>query len=68
MPDNSGLDIELMTEIAKGFGETVEFVEYKGADFNGIFDALNAGAYDCVAAGTTVTSEREKTAHSSRPT
>ena len=62
MPDNSGLDIDLMTEIAKGLGATVEFIEYGGADFNGIFDALNAGEYDCVAAGTTVTSEREKKA------
>ena len=40
----------------------VEFVPYEGADFNGIFDALNSGACDCVAAGTTVTPEREKKA------
>jgi polar amino acid transport system substrate-binding protein len=59
MPDNAGLDIDLMTAIADAIGATVEFVPYEGADFNGIFDALNAGAYDCVAAGTTVTPERE---------
>jgi polar amino acid transport system substrate-binding protein len=35
---------------------------YEGTDFNGIFAALNDGAYDCVAAGTTVTPEREKVA------
>jgi ABC-type amino acid transport substrate-binding protein len=59
MPDNTGLDIDLMTAIAESLGATVEFNPYQGTDFNGIFDALNAGAYDCVAAGTTVTPERE---------
>ncbi|MBP1821201.1 amino acid ABC transporter substrate-binding protein [Mycobacterium sp. OAE908] len=58
MPDNSGLDIDLMTAIAEALGATVEFIPYGGADFNGIFDALGS-AYDCVAAGTTVTPERE---------
>ena len=59
MPGDGGLDIDLMTAIAKALGATVEFVPYDGADFNGIFEALNAGAYDCVAAGTTVTPDRE---------
>jgi len=58
MPDDSGLDIDLMTAIAKSLGATVEFIPYQGPDFNGIFDALGS-AYDCVAAGTTVTPERE---------
>ena len=62
MPDNSGLDIDLMTEVAKVLGVTVEFVRYEGPDFNGIFDDINSGAYGCVAAGTTVTPEREKKA------
>jgi polar amino acid transport system substrate-binding protein len=62
MPDNAGLDIDLMTEIAKSLGATVEFIPYDGTDFNGIFDDLTSGAYDCVAAGTTVTAEREKKA------
>jgi polar amino acid transport system substrate-binding protein len=62
MPGNAGLDIDLMTEIAKSLGAKVEFVPYEGADFNGIFDALNAGAFDCVTAGTTVTPERERMA------
>jgi polar amino acid transport system substrate-binding protein len=62
MADDGGLDIDLMTEIAKALGATAEFIRYEGADFNGVFDALNAGAYDCVAAGTTVTSERERKA------
>ena len=62
MPDDGGLDIDLMTEIAKALGMGVEFVPYEGADFDGIFDALNSGAFDCVASGTTVTPEREKKA------
>jgi ABC-type amino acid transport substrate-binding protein len=59
MPDNAGLDIDLMTAIAESLGATVEFIAYGGRDFNGIFDELNAGRYDCVTAGTTVTPERE---------
>jgi polar amino acid transport system substrate-binding protein len=59
MPHEGGLDIDLMTEIADKLNMDAEFVPYEGSDFNGIFDALNAGTFDCVAAGTTVTSERE---------
>ena len=62
MPDDGGLDIDLMTAVAEKLGTAVEFVPYDGADFNGIFDALNAKDFDCVAAGTTVTPEREKKA------
>ena len=58
MPGDSGLDIDLMSAIAKSLGATVEFIPYDGADFNGIFDDLGS-AYDCVTAGTTVTPERE---------
>jgi polar amino acid transport system substrate-binding protein len=58
MAGDGGLDIDLMTAIAKALGATVEFISYDGADFNGIFDALGS-AYDCVAAGTTVTPDRE---------
>jgi len=62
MPGDSGLDIDLMTVIAESLSATVEFIPYQGRDFNGIFDGLDSGAYDCVAAGTTVTPEREKKA------
>jgi polar amino acid transport system substrate-binding protein len=62
VPDGGGLDIDLMTQIATALGMAVEFIPYDGADFNGIFDRLDSGAYDCVAAGTTVTPEREKKA------
>src|SRR3954454_23750576 len=62
MPDDGGLDIDLMTAIADKLNMRVEFVPYDGADFNGIFDALDNGDFDCVAAGTTVTPEREQKA------
>jgi polar amino acid transport system substrate-binding protein len=60
MPDDTGLDIEFMSAIAESLGATVELIAYEGANFDGIFDSLNHGAYDCVTAGTTVTAEREK--------
>lgn len=58
MDDGGGLDIDLMTELAKKLGATVEFVEYRGATDDGIFERLNAGEYHCVAAGIAVTPER----------
>jgi len=61
MPNDTGLDIDLMTELAKKLGATVKFIAYEGADFNGIFDGLGS-EFDCVAAGTTVTPDREKKA------
>jgi ABC-type amino acid transport substrate-binding protein len=65
--DPTGLDIDLMTAIAARLGDTVEFVAYAGADFTGIFAALDAGEYHCVAAGTTVTPEREQLAQFAPP-
>lgn len=62
MPDDGGLDIDLMTAVADKLKARLEFVPYEGADFNGIFDALNSGSFDCIAAGTTVTPAREKMA------
>nr|WP_090278746.1 ABC transporter substrate-binding protein [Mycolicibacterium komanii]CRL74382.1 periplasmic component of amino acid ABC-type transporter/signal transduction system [Mycolicibacterium komanii] len=61
MSDDGGLDIDLMRALGDKIGATVEFVSYDGADFDGIFDALGT-EYDCVAAGTTVTPEREQKA------
>lgn len=57
-----GLDLAMMRMVAEFLGTTADFIAYPGGDFNGIFDALNAGEYDCVTAGTTVTSDREKKA------
>jgi ABC-type amino acid transport substrate-binding protein len=61
MPDDGGLDIDLMNTIAEKISATIEFVSYDGADFNGIFDGFGT-VYDCVAAGTTVTPERQRMA------
>ena len=60
-PDDTGLDIDLMIELAEKLGATVEFIPYDGSDFNGIFDGLGS-EYDCVTAGTTVTPDREQKA------
>ncbi|MDN4517273.1 MULTISPECIES: ABC transporter substrate-binding protein [Mycolicibacterium] len=62
MPGQSGLDIDVMTALADALGENAEFIAYDGADFDGIFDRLAAGDYDCVIAGTTVTPAREHNA------
>ncbi|MCZ0727211.1 ABC transporter substrate-binding protein [Mycolicibacterium iranicum] len=62
MPNHGGLDIDVMTALARAIGVEVEFVAYDGADFDGIFDRLAAGDYDCVISGITVTSERQRRA------
>lgn len=62
MPDGGGLDVDLIDAVGAALGWSVEVVAYEGADFDGIFDELSAGAYDCVIAGTTVTPERERKA------
>jgi polar amino acid transport system substrate-binding protein len=62
-----GFDIDLMSEIAKLLGSTVSFVPFHGADFNDIFAGLDSGQYDCVAAGTTVTPQRETLARFCEP-
>lgn len=59
---DSGLDIELMTAIAQRLGTGLTVVGYAGRDFNGIFDGLDAGDFDCVTSGTTVTPARQQKA------
>lgn len=65
--DRGGLDIDLISAIGDRLGATVRLVPYEGADFNGIFDGLTAGIYDCVIAGTTVTPERQRRADFAPP-
>lgn len=60
--DRGGLDIDLINAIGTELGCSVTLLAYQGTDFNGIFDELGAGAYDCVIAGTTVTPERARKA------
>jgi polar amino acid transport system substrate-binding protein len=57
-----GFDIALMQSIAEKLGREWRLVPYTGADFNGIFAGLDAGTYDCVASGTTITPGRQKIA------
>jgi polar amino acid transport system substrate-binding protein len=57
-----GFDIELMQAIAAELGLTWQLVQYKGADFNDIFDGLADGRMDCIASGTTITPDRERKA------
>jgi polar amino acid transport system substrate-binding protein len=59
---DGGLDIDLIDAVAAAMGMTVALVAYDGSDFNGIFDELGSGQYDCVIAGTTVTPERQRMA------
>ncbi|MBJ7339994.1 ABC transporter substrate-binding protein [Mycolicibacterium sp.] len=59
---DGGLDVDLITAIGARLGRRVDLIAYEGADFNGIFDGLATGAYDCVIAGTTVTAERSRRA------
>jgi ABC-type amino acid transport substrate-binding protein len=59
---DGGLDIDLIDAVAAAMGMTVALVAYDGSDFDGIFDELGSGKYDCVIAGTTVTQERQRRA------
>lgn len=65
--DRGGLDIDLITAIGERLGASVRLIPYEGVDFNGIFDELVTGAYDCVIAGTTVTAERQRKADFAPP-
>lgn len=60
--DRGGLDIDLINAVGAKLGSSVTLIAYEGSDFNGIFGELDAGSYDCVIAGTTVTPERERKA------
>lgn len=57
----AGLDIDLMTTMAAAIGERVEFSTCTDcSSVEALFDRLAAGEYHCVAAGATVTPERER--------
>lgn len=57
-----GFDITLMQRIAEKLGREWQLVPYKGTDFNGIFAGLDAGSYDCIASGATITPGRRNLA------
>jgi polar amino acid transport system substrate-binding protein len=56
----AGFDVALMQRIAEKLGREWQLVRYTGANFNGIFAGLNNNTYDCIASGTTITSDREQ--------
>lgn len=58
----AGLDVELMKAICADLGLSWRPCRYEGADFNGIFEGLADGRWDCVASGTTDTPDREQRA------
>jgi polar amino acid transport system substrate-binding protein len=62
MNGDGGLDISMMRAIGDELGAHVEFVHYQGGNFDAVFDGLDAGDYDCVTSGTTVTPGRERAA------
>src|SRR6516162_7691943 len=55
----TGFDVELMQAIGAELGLQWRLVHYTGADFDGIFDGLANGSWDCVASGATITPERQ---------
>lgn len=59
MPGGAGLDVDLMTAIAEHLGESVEWIPHRGAHLEAVFDALDAGTFDCLT-GATVTPRREQ--------
>jgi ABC-type amino acid transport substrate-binding protein len=63
----TGFDIELMQRLCADLGLKWEACRYEGADFNGIFDGLADGRWDCVASGTTITPQRQAKADFCRP-
>ena len=58
----TGFDVELMRAICAELGLEWRLAPYTGEDFNGIFDGLSSGSWDCVASGTTITPERQAVA------
>ena len=58
----TGFDVELMRAICAELGLEWRLAHYTGKDFNGIFDGLSSGSWDCVASGTTITPERQAVA------
>ena len=62
-----GFDIALMQAICADLGLAWQGCRYKGADFNGIFDGLADGSWDCVASGATINPAREAKADFCQP-
>ncbi|HVG50351.1 MAG TPA: ABC transporter substrate-binding protein [Xanthobacteraceae bacterium] len=62
-----GFDIALTQAICADLGLTWQSCRYDGENFNGIFDGLSDGAWDCVASGATITASRQEKADFCKP-
>jgi ABC-type amino acid transport substrate-binding protein len=62
-----GFDVELIGAICQQMNLKLEQIQYKGENFNGIFDGLTNKSYDVVISGTTITPERSQIALFSKP-
>jgi polar amino acid transport system substrate-binding protein len=62
-----GFDVELASAICEQMNLTYQQVQYKGENFNNIFDGLTNGSYDAVISGTTITPERSQVVLFSKP-
>ena len=58
----TGFDVELMQAICAALSLEWRLIPYTGEDFNGIFNGLTNGLWDCVASGATITPERQAVA------
>jgi ABC-type amino acid transport substrate-binding protein len=63
----AGFDPAMMRAVAERLGRRFELVRYRGADFEGIFAELDAGRFDVVASGATITDHRRTLATFCRP-
>lgn len=59
-----GFDIDLCNEIGKDLGVKVEWIS---TAWDGIFNGLNSGQYDCIISGCSITSERKKSFYMTDP-
>jgi len=62
-----GFDVELATAICEQMNLSYQQIQYKGENFNNIFDGLANRSYDVVISGTTITPERSQVALFSKP-
>jgi polar amino acid transport system substrate-binding protein len=62
-----GFDVELASAICGQMKLAYEQIQYKGENFNNIFDGLANRSYDAVISGTTITPERSQIALFSKP-
>src|ERR1700749_4243354 len=62
-----GFDVELGRAICEQMKLAYEQVQYRGENFNNIFDGLTNKSYDVVISGTTIPPERSRVSLFSKP-